>query len=94
MRQRKSLKLYPLTMCYLQERTQKCTKLFFNHYLVIISVVCFFQLILFLRMIDCFYDCVDVNRLPIPTCLLIFRLQSYTICDFHPNNKRSMRLYL
>ena len=33
MRQRKSLKLYPLTMCYLQERTQKCTKLFFNHYL-------------------------------------------------------------
>ena len=32
MRQRKSLKLYPLTMCYLQERTQKCTKLFFNHY--------------------------------------------------------------
>ena len=36
MRQRKSLKLYPLTMCYLQERTQKCTKLFFNHYLLIL----------------------------------------------------------
>ena len=28
MRQRKSLELYPLTMCYFIERTQKCTKLF------------------------------------------------------------------
>ena len=34
MRQRKSLELYPLTMCYFIIRTQKCTKLFFNHYLV------------------------------------------------------------
>ena len=33
MRQRKSLELYPLTMCYFIIRTQKCTKLFFNHYL-------------------------------------------------------------
>ena len=32
MRQRKSLELYPLTMCYFIIRTQKCTKLFFNHY--------------------------------------------------------------
>ena len=30
--QRKSLELYPLTMCYFIKRTQKCTKLFFNHY--------------------------------------------------------------
>ena len=29
MRQRKSLELYPLTMCYFIKRTQKCTKLFF-----------------------------------------------------------------
>ena len=34
MRQRKSLELYPLTMCYFIIRTQKCTKLFFNHYLI------------------------------------------------------------
>ena len=34
MRQRKSLELYPLTMCYFIIRTQKCTKLFFNHYIV------------------------------------------------------------
>ena len=27
------MELYPLTMCYFIERTQKCTKLFFNHYL-------------------------------------------------------------
>ena len=27
------MELYPLTMCYFRERTQKCTKLFFNHYL-------------------------------------------------------------
>ena len=27
--QRKSLELYPLTMCYFIKRTQKCTKLFF-----------------------------------------------------------------
>ena len=26
------MELYPLTMCYFIERTQKCTKLFFNHY--------------------------------------------------------------
>ena len=32
MKQRKSLELYPLTMCYFIKRTQKCTKLFFNHY--------------------------------------------------------------
>lgn len=30
MRQRKSLELYPLTMCYFIKRTQKCTKLFFK----------------------------------------------------------------
>ena len=35
MRQRKSLELYPLTMCYFIIRTQKCTKLFFNHYLIL-----------------------------------------------------------
>ena len=34
MRQRKSLELYPLTMCYFIIRTQKCTKLFFNHYYI------------------------------------------------------------
>lgn len=34
MRQRKSLELYPLTMCYFIKRTQKCTKLFFNHYIM------------------------------------------------------------
>ena len=28
------MELYPLTMCYFIERTQKCTKLFFNHYIV------------------------------------------------------------
>ena len=28
------MELYPLTMCYFIERTQKCTKLFFNHYLI------------------------------------------------------------
>lgn len=28
------MELYPLTMCYFIERTQKCTKLFFNHYLL------------------------------------------------------------
>ena len=33
MKQRKSLELYPLTMCYFIKRTQKCTKLFINHYL-------------------------------------------------------------
>lgn len=27
------MELYPLTMCYFIERTQKCTKLFFNHYI-------------------------------------------------------------
>lgn len=27
------MELYPLTMCYFIIRTQKCTKLFFNHYL-------------------------------------------------------------
>ena len=32
MRQRKSLELYPLTMCYFTKRAQKCTKLFFYHY--------------------------------------------------------------
>ena len=41
MRQRKSLELYPLTMCYFIIRTQKCTKLFFNHYLVIYSFCMF-----------------------------------------------------
>lgn len=30
MRQRKSLELYSLTMCYFIKRTQKCTKLFFK----------------------------------------------------------------
>ena len=34
MRQRKSLELYPLTMCYFIKRTQKCTKLFFKHYYI------------------------------------------------------------
>ena len=34
-RQRKSLELYPLTMCYFIKRTQKCTKLFINNYLTI-----------------------------------------------------------
>ncbi len=29
------MELYPLTMCYFIERTQKCTKLFFNHYYTI-----------------------------------------------------------
>ena len=29
------MELYPLTMCYFIERTQKCTKLFFNHYLAV-----------------------------------------------------------
>ena len=33
-KKRKSLELYPLTMCYFIERIQKCTKLFFNHYLM------------------------------------------------------------
>lgn len=33
MKQRKSLELYPLTMCYFIKRIQKCTKLFINHYL-------------------------------------------------------------
>ena len=33
------MKLYPLTMCYLQERTQKCTKLFFNHYLIQMNII-------------------------------------------------------
>lgn len=37
MRQRKSLKLYPLTMCYFIKRTQKCIKLFFNCYLLIMA---------------------------------------------------------
>jgi len=38
MRQRKSLELYPLTMCYFIIRTQKCTKLFFNHYFIVKKV--------------------------------------------------------
>ncbi len=29
---KEELELYSLTMCYFVERTQKCTKLFFNHY--------------------------------------------------------------
>lgn len=33
MKQRKSLELYPLTMCYFIKRTQKYTKLFFNRYI-------------------------------------------------------------
>lgn len=41
MKQRKSLELYPLTMCYFIKRTQKCTKLFINHYLVGISTAFF-----------------------------------------------------
>ena len=35
------MELYPLTMCYFRERTQKCTKLFFNHYLIFI-LFCFY----------------------------------------------------
>ena len=39
MRQRKSLELYPLTMCYFIIRTQKCTKLFFNHYITVVQQI-------------------------------------------------------
>lgn len=29
---KEELGLYPLTMCYFIKRTQKCTKLFINHF--------------------------------------------------------------
>lgn len=32
MRQRNSMELYPLTMCYFIKRAQKCSKLFFDHH--------------------------------------------------------------
>ena len=38
MRQRKSLELYPINMCYFLKRTQKCTKLFFYHYLIEVNL--------------------------------------------------------
>lgn len=38
MRQRKSLELYPLTMCYFIKITKKYTKLFFYHYLIEVTL--------------------------------------------------------
>lgn len=40
---RKSLKLYPLTMCCFIKRIQKCTKLFFYRYLETKSLILFLE---------------------------------------------------
>ena len=59
MKQRKSLELYPLTMSYFIKRTQKCTKLFINHYLRIryyfFDVYMFYWLLAVVPALGVFY---------------------------------------
>ena len=53
MKQRKSLELYPLTMCYFIKRTQKCTKLFFNHYFMYFMKRFFLFILILMAFVSC-----------------------------------------